>query len=300
MKKSEYEKIYVRTDLACESGMISPAKSGGCDYRRKEYGNITVEQLDVLNEEGVRDTEKEIGRYITVSGDAVRHDTGQDCALSGILEREIRSIAERAVSAPITEETRILVAGIGNELISSDSLGPAVAGMVAPTRHLTGISAFSDFNFCEVSVIKTAVLGQTGIESSEIVKSLCNEIKPNLIVAVDALAARSMSRLASTVQISDTGIAPGAGIGNSRLHIDRENLGVPVISIGVPTVVNTSTLLFDTLYSCGITELDSEVRKKLDNSKQFFMTTKDCDLVCSRLSKIISSALNGAFAYSTL
>lgn len=300
MKIKEYERRFVQTDLACESGRISPSDCEGCRYSRKDYGNVTVERLDILNDEGKRALEREIGSYVTVSGDAVRKDVGQDTVLSGILEKEIKKLSEKTLSQKITKQTKVLIAGIGNELISSDSLGPVTAGMISPTRHLAEVPAFKSFGFCEVSVIKTAVLGQTGIESSEIIKSVCDKIHPDIVVAIDALAARSSSRLASTVQISDIGISPGGGINNNRPTIGKENLGIPVISIGVPTVVNSSTLIFDALYDSGIRELDDKMVEKLENSKKFFVTTKDCDLVSRRLSCVISAALNGVFGYGTL
>lgn len=299
-KRSLFENKYVRTDLACESGRVAPADCKGAVYERKEYESITVERLNVLNESGEEETGKEIGCYVTVSGAAVRLDLGQDTVLSSIIEKEIRRLCEKTVGITITKSTRVLVAGVGNAMISSDSLGPMTAEMISPTRHLMSVDEFKFLECSEVSVIKTAVLGQTGIESSELIKSICEKISPDIVVTVDALAARSVSRLASTIQLSDTGISPGSGIGNARRHIDKKALGVPVISIGVPTVVDSATLIFDTLDEAGIEELDDRIIKTLENSRSFFVTPKDCDFVNQRISKILSNAIGEVFGCKDL
>ena len=174
-KRSLFENKYVRTDLACESGRVAPADCKGAVYERKEDESITVERLNVLNESGEEETGKEIGCYVTVSGAAVRLDLGQDTVLSSIIEKEIRRLCEKTVGITITKSTRVLVAGVGNAMISSDSLGPMTAEMISPTRHLMSVDEFKFLECSEVSVIKTAVLGQTGIESSELIKSICEK-----------------------------------------------------------------------------------------------------------------------------
>lgn len=285
----------MRTDLACESGKISPPSCDGTSYERSDYGNIIVERLEVFNEEGQRETGKEPGAYTTLSGEALKHDIGQDNEVGIIIEKELKALFEKTVKTSIENDSRILIAGIGNAMISADSLGPMTAEMISPTRHLIGLESFRFIKCSNVAVIKTAVLGQTGIESFEIIKSVCDRIKPDVVIAIDALAARSASRLASTIQLSNAGISPGSGIGNTRADINKDKLGIPVISIGVPTVVNSSTLIFDALSEAGINDFDDKTLKRLDSSENFFVTTKDCDITNERLSKILSNAINRTF-----
>lgn len=297
---NDYLRKYVRTDLACESGTISPKDGSGTSYKRSNYGNITVERLEIFNEEGARITGKGTGSYTTISGEALKHDIGQDAEVAVIIENELKVLFEKTLHSSIKNSSRILIAGIGNAMISADSLGPMTAEMISPTRHLVSLDGFRFIKCSNVAVIKTEVLGQTGIESFEIIKAVCDRIKPDVVIAIDALAARSASRLASTIQLSNAGISPGSGIGNTRADISKDKLGIPVISIGVPTVVNSSTLIFDALSEAGINDLDKKTVQKLDSFENFFVTTKDCDITNERLSKILSCAVNGAFGIKEL
>lgn len=140
------------------------------------------------------------------------------------------------------------------------------------------------------------MIGQTGIEAVELIRGAAENVSPQLIIAIDALAAKSVDRLAVTVQISDTGIAPGSGIGNARKAIDRSTLGVPVISVGVPTVVDSSTLIYDTLSLAGATDLPDCVKNALDNGKSFFVTLKDADSAARENARLIARAINLAFS----
>lgn len=294
-KKSDFEGRYVRTDLACESGSISPEEIKGALYERIENGGITTERLHVLNEEGEIETGKKKGRYITVSGSGIKRDLGKDEDLTAIISNEIKKLCKAALEGEIGRSTKVLIAGIGNRMITSDALGPMTADNISPTRHIASFGQFSTFPFSQVSIIKTAVMGQTGIESSEILKAVAEKTRPDIILTVDALAARSVSRLASTIQLSDTGISPGSGIGNTRDDINKDTMGVPVISIGVPTVVNSSTLIYDALDKAGIDDISHSLVEVLDNSKSFFVSPKECDFVNIRLSRILSEAISDVF-----
>ena len=139
------------------------------------------------------------------------------------------------------------------------------------------------------------MLGQTGIETLELLRGAVRSVRPNLVVVVDALAARSCSRLASTVQISDSGIVPGSGVGNYRAAITSETLGVPVIAIGVPTVVNSSTLVWDALKEAHIVEIGDELQAVLENGKSFFVSPKESDLISDAVSELLSDAISEAF-----
>ena len=139
------------------------------------------------------------------------------------------------------------------------------------------------------------VLGQTGIETSELLRGAVQYVRPDVVIAVDALAARGCARLASTVQIADVGIEPGSGVGNHRTAVAHTTLGVPVISVGVPTVVNSATLVYDALQAAGIKNRDESLKKVLETGKSFFVSPKECDLICDRVSSLLADAIDIAF-----
>lgn len=147
-----------------------------------------------------------------------------------------------------------------------------------------------------ISAITPGVSGQTGIDSYELVSGAVKTVRPDLVIAIDALASRSVERLATTIQITDSGITPGSGIGNHTKALNKTSLGIPVIAIGVPTMVSSSTLVYDTLEQSGVSDISKELQQVLENGKSFYVTTNDCDEVVNKLSKLISSALNKAFS----
>lgn len=301
MNKTKLERRYVRTDLACESGRISPENYKGAVYSRTEEGKITTERLKVENETGEKETGKERGSYTTVSSDNFKNYYLKDETVKEVLAKEIKMIAESAMKKEITPSTNALVVGLGNRFITADSLGPRVADKINATRHVRDtVKVFEDLGCSKVSVIQTGVLGQTGIESSELICSAAKSVSPDIIIAIDALAARSTSRLATTVQLTDTGISPGGGIGNRRRAINDKNAGCPVISIGVPTIVGSSTLIYDAIERAGIEEIDPALEKILENSKSFFVSLNDSDLVIDYLSDVISFSINSVFGTSEL
>ena len=301
MNKTKLERKYVRTDLACESGRISPEKYNGAVYRRDEKDGITTERLNVQNEIGEKETGKQRGNYTTVSSDNFKNYYLKDETVKDVLANEIKNIAENAIGHRVTPSTNVLVAGLGNRFITADSLGPRVADKINATRHVRDtIKVFEELGCSKVSVVQTGVLGQTGIESSELICGAAKSVSPDLIIAIDALAARSTSRLATTVQLTDTGISPGGGIGNRRRAINEKNTGCPVISIGVPTIVGSSTLIYDAIERAGIEEIDPALEKILENSKSFFVSLNDSDLVIDYLSDVISFSINKVFGTSEL
>jgi len=185
----------------------------------------------------------------------------------------------------------VLVAGLGNTEITPDALGAKSMKYILATRHIKGEFARSAGldNLRSVSVISTGVLGQTGIEVSEIIKSLSESLKPSAVIVVDALAARELSRLGCTVQISNTGIYPGSGVGNHRKGITNENIGVPVIAVGVPTVVNAVTLAEDILNRHELEEKDVSPR-----GESMIVTPREIDLLIERAAKLVGMSINCA------
>lgn len=223
-----------RTDLALES-YETQDKTELEGVVVKESGNITT--VRVLNKKGEKALSKPVGDYITLKVKSFVNDTdifdGRldefSNALNSILPGNIKSV---------------LVAGLGNKNITADSLGPKVNNYVLSTRHImSGLKESSGFEkLFSVASIETGVLGETGIETAEIIKGIAAQIKPSCVIAVDALASSSMERLGTTVQFSNNGISPGSGVGNHRHEISNATIGVPVISIGIPTVVSTSVI----------------------------------------------------------
>lgn len=187
----------------------------------------------------------------------------------------------------------MLVAGLGNTEITPDSLGPKTSSRILATRHITGEIARATGldKLRPVAVMQTGVTGQTGIETGEYIMSVVKRIKPNAVVAIDALASRRLERLGCTLQISDTGISPGAGVGNHRTKINKETIGVPVIAIGVPTVVDVQTLANDLIGD----EFDAQTREQISpHGRQMVVIPREIDLLTERASRLIAFALNGA------
>ena len=211
------------------------------------------------------------------------------------LEETARLIGEE-LAALLPEKGTVLVAGLGNEAITPDALGPRAAGMVLATRHIQGEYARSAGldDLRPTAVLAPGVLGQTGVESGEIVKGLCGVVSPAAVVAVDALASRSLARLGCTVQLCDTGIAPGSGVGNSRKELTETLLGVPVVAVGVPTVVDAATLARDLT---GGEESEVAVAPR---GAQMMVTPREIDLLIGRASRLVAMAINAALqpAYS--
>lgn len=229
-------------------------------------------------------------------------------ALSGYAEQELSLIAEvvsdellrfmdRGLTKGGGEQKSVLVAGLGNREITPDSFGVRVTDDIRVTRHLKRL--FGDDIVAEhpfvLSALSCGVLGKTGIETLELISGAVSAIKPDAVVVIDALAARDHTRLGAVIQISDSGIVPGAGIGNRRMAINSRTLGVPVIALGVPTVVSAATLVSDALIGCGEERIFKKIQNRLDGMRELFVTPKDCDAIVSSAARVVIMALEGAF-----
>jgi len=205
----------------------------------------------------------------------------------------------------VMDKVSVLIAGLGNNFITTDSIGPKALSKVLITRHLKQqLGRLDDFGLIEMSGIAPGVLGQTGMKTAEIILSVAEKIKPSLVILIDALASRKISRLATTIQLSNTGIAPGSGVGNHRRAIDSELLSAPVVSIGVPTVVDAATLSYDVLEEAyeraGIEKNENLTHDILNSALEesggnFFVTPKESDLIINEVSKVIGYAINRCF-----
>lgn len=293
------EKYSIRTDLAMEQkerfendnvevqGVILEE-----DYNEEKEIRITTVRIDTEN--GAKIMKKPVGTYVTleapdlsVPDEEYHSEVAMELAavLRGFLQRIIR-IENKDYSA--------LVVGLGNRKVTPDALGPNVVDNLNITRHVVkeyGKYAMGEEDVRLISAIVPGVMGQTGMESVEIIRGIVKETRPDIIIAIDALAARSSKRLNRTIQITDTGINPGSGVGNHRNAITKDTVGVPVVAIGVPTVVDAATIVNDTMENLLLALETSETLKGVGVVMQGYSATEKYELV----KELISPNLNGLF-----
>lgn len=277
-----------RTDLAMEARELWQEQAGavtalpGVEAWDGLREGIPVNTVRVLDERGERALGKPRGNYVTLTleGLASREE--------GIFQRCVQAVAEEisALIQDIPGDALVLVAGLGNRAITPDAIGPRVHENVLVTRHLVQKMPEHFGHLRPVASVTAEVMGSTGVESGELVRAVCEKIRPACVVAVDALASRSLKRLCRTVQIADTGITPGSGVGNHRMGLTRDTLGVPVIAIGVPTVVDGATLAADLLGTDDLPDLGED--------RDLLVTPKDIDSQVNDLAKVIGYGLSMA------
>lgn len=268
---------------------------------KKDIMKITT--VDVLNENGKAALGKDIGRYITMEVQDIEYITDDE------KQRVIEEIADILKVLVDKKFYSIMVVGLGNEAVTPDSLGPKVISYINVTRHmLRYASEFVVPGTREISAISPGVLGTTGIETEEIVESVVKFVKPDVLIVIDSLASMSVSRVGRTIQIGNTGITPGAGIGNKRRSLNKESLGVDVIAIGVPTVVDMATITNEAieklLENNKINSVQNNFLKDKDDrykviadtlhTENYIVTPKEIDAVILKISEIIASGLNVA------
>ena len=238
-----------RTDLALEAKELweeSARETGalrGVEAWSETREGFPIETVHILDQRGERALGKPAGRYVTLTMDGLlRREEDAFPRAARAVGRELGQHLDRSAPGGLA-----LVVGLGNRAITPDAVGPKVHEHTLVTRHLVEGLPEHFGSFRPVASLSAGVLGTTGMESGELVQAVCRDLKPACVIAVDALASRSLERLCRTVQLSDTGIAPGSGVGNHRQALDRETLGVPVLAVGVPTVVEAATLALDLL-----------------------------------------------------
>lgn len=316
----------IRTDLALEKQESIRKNNGGLkgvDVTEEEKENgVVVSTVIIRTENAAKSMGRPRGHYITIEApEMAEDDTGYHREISMELARIIRNLLshihvkglEKARGGKSDEldqelEVSVLIVGLGNREVTPDALGPRVIDNMFITRHIIkefGKYAFGTEKISKISGIVPGVMAQTGMECVEIVRGVVRETKPDFIITVDALAARSTKRLGRTIQLTDTGITPGSGIGNHRNALNEESVGVPVISLGVPTVVDAATIVSDAMTSL-IEAMSLSNLKTLDDSEKqelarellspqlngMFVTPKDIDASIKRLSFLISEGIN--------
>lgn len=272
-----------RTDLAIERGISSKnAVLKGVEQYRRGNRTSVVTEIRITDKDGEEAVGKPIGRYITVEVPSFSSDFELLDGRLEMLVKEIRSL--------VPPEGTVLAVGLGNRDMTADALGPEFADSIFVTRHIgKELSQTMGFeNLRPVAAIAPGVLGKTGIEAFEIIESVAQKIKPSCIIAADALAALDISRLGNTVQLSDTGISPGSGVGNRRKEISERTLGIPVIAIGVPTVISAYTVAENLL-----DELDYSVDlSQAQKYKEYIVASREADLITKRAARLISLGVN--------
>ena len=314
----------IRTDLALEQresfegdgGEISGVKLKEWHHQKSQ---VKLTEVKILNDQGARAMGKPKGTYLTLEADRLsKADDEYHSEISEELAHQIRKLMSEMINWKEEDLPSVLVVGLGNRSVTPDSLGPRVLGNLQVTRHLDGQygeTFLKDRKLPAISGIAPGVMAQTGMETAEILKGIINETHPDLIIAIDALAARSVRRLGTTIQLTDTGIHPGSGVGNHRHSLTRESLGVPVLAIGVPTVVGAAAIVHDTVSALIRVLADNDKTKgtgswieDMDSDQQYqlirellepefgplYVTPPDIDQSVKQLSFTISEGIHQA------
>ena len=276
-----------RTDLAVEAIENHKTAATLPHVRQSDrtLEGFAVHEVRILSEDAAREIGKPQGRYLTLELDAlIRREEDAFPRACKALSTLLRELLPRPNDGPV------LIAGLGNRMITPDAIGPQTADHVIATRHLVAQSPAIFADWRPVSALAPGVLGQTGVETGEVICGVLDRVRPAAVIAVDALAAGRLSRLLRTVQLADTGITPGAGVGNARTALNEETLGVPVIAVGVPTVVDGATLAHEISSQLG--QPDCEALDDL--SQPVMITTRDIDHEVADISRMIGYAVNMA------
>ena len=289
----------IYTDLAMESRELNPELQGVLEQNEEGEG-ISISRIEIQTEEAAEKLEKPVGRYITLDAPGLSErplDLFQQ--VSKKLSEEISRLLQG-----LGPEATVLVVGLGNRAITSDSLGPKVAEQVYVTRHVKEYLPDALSNpVRSVCAVAPGVLGVTGIETMEIVQGVVERLKPDLILAIDALASRRAARISTTVQLTDTGINPGSGVGNKRKGLNAATFGIPVLAVGVPMVVYATTISQDTISliadETGLHDDEEKLRALAEKVTEehlgsMIVTPKDVDQIVSDMSRILSDGINMA------
>ncbi len=296
MEAERMNRAGARSDLAAECGcerdgegvLVTRMEADGCEILRVQ-----------VKEAGAQRIGKPCGRYVTMTMGAI-HQLDEIAFESArrALAVEIREMAERMTGKRVRAGLSVLVAGLGNAMLTPDAVGPETVKHLSVTRHLGGGEGqlFGKGSGCDIAAVCPGVPGQTGMESAEMIKGTVGVVKPDLVLAVDALAAREEGRLATTVQLSDTGIHPGSGVVGGRKALNRETLGVPVLAIGVPTVVDAATMVMGVLSAAGVCAEQDEIGQAVSGERPGLVTPADVDILIPSVGILLAGAIEKAFS----
>jgi spore protease len=295
MIRNEDRQLNFRTDLAIESReMIKEENKGknlevqGVEVDEDQLSDgVKVTRIKVTDDQGSKALGKPIGTYITIEvKDLVDGEDERKAEAAKALSTELAKLIQ------FHYKLKVLVIGLGNDKVTPDSLGPCTVSKVKVTRHMFLITgADGDNEVGCVSALTPGVMGTTGMETAELIKGAVAIAKPEIVIAVDALAARNIDRISTTIQLTDTGISPGAGTGNMRKDLTQESLGTKVVAIGVPTVIDSGTLIMDTL--AGFLSDPKGAQEHIEkNGQSMIVTSSDIDQVIKDFSEVIANGIN--------
>lgn len=289
--------MFFRTDMAVERRDLYRNANkledeiNGVECKEEHIEDIIVTTVDILNEEGERALDKKKGTYITIDTKKINNiSVEKEETIISTFSKEILKVVEKHVK----KEDDILIIGLGNLHSTPDALGSKVVDNIEITRHIKlYLPQCIDKNARSICAFSPGVLGTTGIESFEVVKGIVDTIKPKLIIVIDSLCSKNIDRINKSIQIADTGIVPGGGVGNEREALTEETLGIPVVAVGIPTVLDAATIVIDTMNMCKISIDENEVVETMKlNNFNFIVTPKEIDELIESMSNIISEGIN--------
>lgn len=305
------EQYEVRTDLALEASESLKTKDGrlsGVSVTKEQVPQMDalVTKVQIETKNAAKRMGKPVGTYVTMEVPGLAEsDEGFHKEISTLLEEQIKELLKPMGTLSCKS---FMIVGLGNRAVTADALGPKVIDHLAVTRHILETYGKEAYNteVPSISAMEPGVMAKTGIETAEMVAGVVAKTKPDFLIVIDALAARSTKRLYTTIQISNTGIAPGSGVGNHRNAINEETMGIPVLAIGIPTVVDAATIVGDaceTWWHESLKEpgpFPEEVKKYFKELKNMYVTTKEIDEIIETISYTVSEALNSAFCGGTV
>ncbi len=306
--------MFFRTDLALERRDIYRKANNledeipGIKYNVENIGKTKITRVEITSKEGEEALNKKIGNYITIDINKINNLLEEENQkIVELLSNEIEKIVDKHIG----KSEDILVVGLGNLYSTPDSLGSKVVKKIEITRHIKKyMPQYIDKNARAISAVAPGVLGMTGIETWEFLKGIVDNVKPKLILAIDSLCSRSVNRISKSIQLSDTGIVPGGGVGNARIELTKESLGIPVIALGIPTCVDVATITEDGL-NLWIDKLekkeniDTKILEENNNYESikeallpsdlnFIVTPKEIDELIENMTEIVSAGINNA------
>ena len=298
--KKDGGNMFFRTDLAVERREIFKrankinSEIDGIKIETKNLNDIKVTNVKIENEKGAEALKRKLGNYITIDLDTINNlSLEKEKEVIQVFSDELKMIIDQHID----KSDEILIVGLGNLNATPDSFGAKVVENIEITRHIKMFLPNAiDKTVRSVSAIVPGVLGTTGIETIEIVKGITNNIKPKLIIAIDSLCSKNIDRIGKSIQISDTGIVPGGGVGNRQEELSEETLGIPVVGVGIPTVLDAATIVIDTLNNCDIQIKEDELVNKMKLNKfNFIVTPKEIDSLIEKITTIVSEGINMSF-----
>ncbi len=306
--------MFFRTDLALERRDIYRKANNledeipGIKYNVENIGKTKITRVEITSKEGEEALNKKIGNYITIDVNKINNLLEEENQkIVELLSNEIEKIVDKHIG----KSEDILVVGLGNLYSTPDSLGSKVVKKIEITRHIKKyMPQYIDKNARAISAVAPGVLGMTGIETWEFLKGIVDNVKPKLILAIDSLCSRSVNRISKSIQLSDTGIVPGGGVGNARIELTKESLGIPVIALGIPTCVDVATITEDgiNLWIDKLEEkenIDTKILEENNNYESikeallpsdlnFIVTPKEIDELIENMTEIVSVGINNA------